>query len=139
MHKQEIIENALNDEKLREMEIEQGIIKSMDAMDRIEKEISFFTIVVDIGKPFTIYADGNTQLKEKLKEIYHKYIKDNEDDYLVDIIVFDGYDCDITESNLIESMIAEIEDEGENWYDNRKKYEKLPCENRNGKFIYKAI
>lgn len=65
-----------------------------------------YTITIDNGKPYEVKADGIEDLKAELKEAYGESQKT---DYAYfDIKVYNGNGEDISESQFITEMIAEI-------------------------------
>lgn len=64
-----------------------------------------YKLIFDNGKPYEDKAESEEELKEKLNNFYCLN-KDNEDFF--DVKVFNNEDEDISESQFISEMIADI-------------------------------
>ena len=69
-----------------------------------------YTVVVDIGKPFEEKAEDLDKVEEVLKNVHQRFIVEEECPH-VDVKVYDGIDRDVTESQAIQEIVADILEE----------------------------
>ncbi len=65
-----------------------------------------YTIVVEYGKPYEISAVDEEDLKKTLKSLYLQSLEPNYED--LDFKVYNENDEDISDSELISSMVKQI-------------------------------
>ena len=68
-----------------------------------------FKVVVDIGKPYEEAAQDLDEIQQILEDIHQRYIVEEECPH-VDVWVYDDIDRDITESQAIQEIFANIVD-----------------------------
>jgi len=71
-----------------------------------------YRVVFGAGKPYEEFFVGETALKQGLKDFYTQNLKDNEDNYPFDAIIYtidtEGEEINISESQFINELIGEI-------------------------------
>ena len=64
-----------------------------------------YKILFDNGKPYEIFCNNKTELKEQLKDFY---IRNKDLGFIYSAYIFDSENNEITEAQFIEEMVGEV-------------------------------
>jgi hypothetical protein len=76
----------------------------------MKRQEPVYKVVLDNGKPYNLFVNGEENLKLELKQFYSN---NKSEDFYFDVFVYNEYGEDISESQFITEIVSEILAEGD--------------------------